>query len=68
MVREAPLVILRIYSLYSLLGPLRLSRTVRITEPNCYKTESDCFFYSSLNQYLKEKLHNDSLLMFILQT
>lgn len=57
MLRKVLQVILCIYSLYSLPRPPGLSCTVRLTEPNCYMIESDCFFYSSLNQYLQNKVH-----------
>lgn len=59
-------VILCINSLRSLLGLLRLSCSVGLTELNCYMIECDCSFYSSLNQYLLNKVDNDSLLMLCL--
>lgn len=55
MLRKVLLVILCINSLYSLLGLPELSCTVRLTGVNWYMIESDCFFYSALNQYLQNK-------------
>lgn len=49
-------VILCIYSLYRLLARKELSYAVSLTELNFYMIDNDCFFYSSLNQYLQNKV------------